>query len=75
MSEKLPMSRKNTTDIMCRLDDFCDLLEVIYQEMAAQDNPMRNVICAVKDLITCICRDFQGDIDCAELEAEKKEVS
>ena len=73
MNETLPMSRKNTLDIMQRLSCFCDLLGMICQGMDDAD-PAMGVIYSAKDLITCICRDFQADIDCAELEDEEEEV-
>lgn len=70
MSETLPMSKSNTLDIMYRMDCFCDLLGAICRGMDEAD-PVVGVIYSAKDLITCICRDFQADIDCAELEEEE----
>lgn len=73
MNKTLPMSRKNTMDIMYRMDCFCDLLGAICRGME-EEEPIVGVIHSAKDLITCICRDFQADIDCAELELEKGDV-
>ena len=74
MDETLTLSYKNTMNLIYRLGCFCDLLDVICRGLEEED-PIAGVIDSARELITCICRDFQTDIDSAELGLEKREVS
>lgn len=70
MSENLVMSTDNLYDIMGRLTCFGSLLETIRLAMD-DDDKMVDSMSSASDLLSCICRDFQADIDCSEYQAEK----
>lgn len=70
MSKNLVMSAGNLEDIMGRLICFGSLLETIRLAMDAGDK-MVDSMSSASDLLSCICRDFQADINCAEVQAEK----
>lgn len=71
MSKDIPMSIGNLEDIMGRLICFGSLLETIRLAMDDGDKIVDSMASA-SDLLSCICRDFQADIDSAELLAEKE---
>lgn len=66
------MSHDALGDIMSRLIYCGALLDTLIGAMG--ENGMVNALSGVHDLLNCICRDFQADIDCAELCAEKMDV-
>lgn len=71
MSKNIVLSAGNVDDIMGRLICFGSLLETIRLAMDDGDKIVDSMGSA-SDLLSCICRDFQADIDLAELQAEKE---
>lgn len=70
MNKNLVMSASNLSDIMGRLICLGSLLETLRLAMDDRDR-LVNSMAAANDLLECICRDFQADIDCSEYQAEK----
>lgn len=75
MNNELLMSRGNLEDIMTRLNGCRALLGVLYENAGAgiSETP-EAALGGMCDLLECICRDFQADIECAELQAEKEDA-
>lgn len=61
----LPVMTDNLTDIMQRLIGCRALVNALY-EMAGSSAVPAAAISGIYDLLDCICRDFQADIDCVE---------
>lgn len=59
------MTVGNLEDILGRLTCFSALLETIRLAMDEEDK-MVDSIASARDLLSCICRDFQADIDSAD---------
>lgn len=59
------MASGNLDEIMGRLVCFGSLLESIRLSMDEEDSTV-DALASAKDLLSCICRDFQADIDSAE---------
>lgn len=70
MTKNLLIPQNNLEDIMGRLICFNALLETIRLAMDDSDKLVDSMSSA-HDLLSCICRDFQADIDSAEVQAEK----
>ncbi len=70
MSKNLVMSASKLDDIMGCLICFGSLLETIRFAMD-DDDKMVDSMSYASDLLSCICQDFQADIDCAECQAKK----
>lgn len=71
MSENIVLPAGSVEDIMVRLICFGSLLETIRLAMDDGDKMVDSMRGAI-DLLSCILRDFQADIDLAELQAEKE---
>lgn len=69
MSESITLSARNVDDIVGRLICFNALLDAIRQAMD-DDDKMVDAMSSASDLLTCICRDFQADIDSADICSE-----
>ena len=69
MKKELIMPAGNLEDIVGRLTYCGALLDAVICAMG--DNSMVDALSGVHDLLNVICRDFQADIDCAEVHAEK----
>lgn len=67
----LTMMADHLADIMQRLIG-CRALVHILSETEGTSPIARDALSGIYDLLDCICRDFQADIDCAELQAEKE---
>lgn len=65
MNGNVIMPYSNLEDILGRLTCFSALLETIRLAMNEEDK-MVDSIASANDLLSCICRDFQADIDSAE---------
>lgn len=65
--DHVTMPAKNLMDISIRLSCCTALLDAIDNAMC-DGGPWGDAVCGVRDLLECIRRDFQADIDCAELE-------
>lgn len=59
------MARGNLDNVMDRLNGCRALLYLLYECSGASGIP-GNAVNGVCDLLDCICRDFQADIDSAE---------
>lgn len=70
MNNELPMPRDNLDDIMNRLKGCRALLNHLY-EIAGATSISEDALSGMCDLLECICRDFQADIECAERQAEE----
>lgn len=71
MSNELLVSRDNLNGIVVRLNGCRALLNALY-EIAGATSISEDALSGMCDLLECICRDFQADIDCAESCAEKR---
>lgn len=71
MNGELIMSRENLEDIMGRLTCCRAVFDVIHKNLADGENCV-DALYGACNLLECICRDLQADIDCAELQAEKE---
>lgn len=65
MNGNVIMPYGNLEDILGRLTCFSALLETIRLAMDEEDK-MVDSMASAHDLLSCICRDFQADIDSAE---------
>lgn len=63
----------NLDDIVTRLYGCWSVLKAI--QVNAEDDPIvADAIYGAADLLNSICRDFQADIDCSEVQTEKEAV-
>lgn len=74
MSKDLIMPASGLEDIRLRLTCFNSLLNTILKSMDDSDKMVDSMYSAC-DLLSCICRDFQADIECAALRMEKEEAA
>ena len=70
MKKELLIPQSNLEDIVGRLTCCHALLDALVGAMG--DNSMVDALSGANDLLSSICRDFQADIDCAEVYAEKR---
>ena len=68
--KNLLIPQGNLEDIMTRLNGCRALLYLLY-ESAGSSSVSDDAINGVSDLLEMICRDFQADIDAAEVRTEK----
>lgn len=71
-SKDLIMHIDNLAEIAHRLHGLCALLDTVHRT-AGTVELSDEALSGICDLLDCICRDFQADIDFAELYAEKME--
>lgn len=63
----------NLDDIVTRLHGCWSVLKAI--QVNAEDDPIvADAIYGAADLLNSICRDFQADIDCSEVQTKKEAV-
>lgn len=65
MNKNIVVPYDNLEEILGRLTCFSALLETIHFAMDEEDK-MVDSMASAHDLLSCICRDFQSDIDSAE---------
>ena len=70
MKKNLLMEQDSLDEIVGRLICFNALLETIRLAMD-DDDKLVDTMSSAHDLLDCICRDFQADIDSAEFYAGK----
>lgn len=70
MKKELLMELDSLNETIGRLICLNALLETIRLVMA-DDDKLADALYSAGDLLSCICRDFQADVDSAEFYAEK----
>ena len=73
MSNELIMPKGNVEEIMERLNGFRALLDALY-EIADATAISSDALSGIRDLLGCICGDFQAVIESAERQAKKVAV-
>lgn len=71
---ELVIPKGNVEEIVERLNGCRALLDALY-EIADATAISSDAVSGIRDLLGCICGDFQADIDCAEREAERREAT
>ena len=73
MKNGIVMDHDGLNDIMGRLICFNALLDAL-RLAVDEDNMIVDALASAHDLMSCICRDFQADIECAERCAERRQA-
>lgn len=69
-STKLVIPFGNLNDILDRLYSCCAVLDVIRSDMGNRSNELTGALCGATDLLKSIIRDFQADVDGAEVDTD-----